>query len=57
MIAVIDKAQFGINNGDVLLGVSAREDTVGNPSGVLATDYAGGRQDYTVVGNDYCTKH
>ncbi len=53
---VIDKAQFDIRNGDALLGVAVREDTVGNPSGVLATDYAGGRQDYTVVGNDFCTK-
>ena len=53
---VIDKAQFDIRNGDVLLGVAIREDTVGNPSGVLASDYAGGRQDYVVVGNDFCTK-
>jgi len=52
---VIDKAQFGILSGDVLLGISVREDTAQNPSGVLATDYAGGRQDYTVVGNDFCT--
>ena len=51
---VIDKAQLGINTGDVLLGVSIREDTAGNPSGVLASDYAGGRQDYLVVGNDFC---
>jgi hypothetical protein len=51
---VIDKAQFGISNGDVLLGVSIREDTAQNPSGVLASDYAGGRQDYLVVGNDFC---
>lgn len=51
---VIDKAAFGIKNGDVLQGISVREDTVGNPSGVFASDYAGGRQDYVVVGNDYC---
>ncbi|HJT82120.1 MAG TPA: fibronectin type III domain-containing protein [Chthoniobacterales bacterium] len=52
---VIDKAQLGIKTGDVLLGIAIREDTTGNPSGVLATDYAGGRQDYLVVGNDFCT--
>ena len=51
---VIDKEKFGIQNGDVLMGVFIREDTAGNPSGVIATDYAGGRQDYTVVGNDFC---
>lgn len=51
---VINKADFDIQNGDVLLGVFIREDTVGNPSGILATDYAGGRQDYVVVGNDFC---
>jgi hypothetical protein len=51
---VIDKATFGIKNGDVLQGISVREDTVGNPSGVFASDYAGGRQDYVVVGNDFC---
>ena len=51
---VIDKAQFDIQNGDVFLGVSVREDTAENPSGVLASDYAGGRQDYVVVGNDFC---
>ncbi|HZR78669.1 MAG TPA: hypothetical protein VFA58_05635, partial [Chthoniobacterales bacterium] len=53
---VIDKEQFKIKNGDVLLGVSVREDTAENPSGVLATDYAGGRQNYLVVGNDFCTR-
>lgn len=52
---VIDKAQLNIQTGDVLLGVSIREDTVGNPSGVLASDYAGGRQDYLVVGNNFCS--
>ena len=52
---VIDKATFDIRNGDVLQGISIREDTVGNPSGVFASDYAGGRQDYVVVGNDFCT--
>lgn len=52
---VIDKATFGIKNGDVLQGISVREDTAGNPSGVFASDYAGGRQDYVVVGNDFCT--
>jgi hypothetical protein len=52
---VIDKATFHIKNGDVLQGISVREDTVGNPSGVFASDYAGGRQDYPVVGNDFCT--
>jgi dockerin type I repeat protein len=51
---VIDKAQFDIQNGDVLLGVAIREDTVGNPSGIITSDYAGGRQDYVVVGNDFC---
>ncbi|HEX4638517.1 MAG TPA: hypothetical protein VH170_03430 [Chthoniobacterales bacterium] len=53
---VINKEDLGIQNGDVLLGVSVREDTAENPSGVLATDYAGGRQDYLVVGNDFCTQ-
>jgi hypothetical protein len=53
---VIDKAQLGIKTGDVLLGVFIREDTAGNPSTVLASDYAGGRQDYLVVGNDYCAR-
>lgn len=52
---VIDKKKFDIRNGDVLLGVFIREDTAGNPSGVIASDYAGGRQDYLVVGNDFCT--
>ena len=52
---VIDKATFDIQNGDVLLGVFIREDTVGNPSRILASDFAGGRQDYLVVGNDFCT--
>jgi hypothetical protein len=52
---VMDKATFGIKNGDVLQGISIREDTSGNPSGVFASDYAGGRQDYVVVGNDFCT--
>lgn len=52
---VIDKTTFDIRNGDVLQGISIREDTVGNPSGVFASDYAGGRQDYVVVGNDFCT--
>ncbi|HEX8489890.1 MAG TPA: hypothetical protein VF626_02630, partial [Chthoniobacterales bacterium] len=52
---VMDKATFGIKNGDVLQGISVREDTAGNPSGVFASDYAGGRQDYVVVGNDFCT--
>ena len=53
---VIDKEQLGIHNGDVLLGVAVREDTTQNPSTVLTTDYAGGRQDYTVVGNDFCSR-
>src|SRR5207237_425243 len=53
---VIDKEQLGIHNGDVLLGVAVREDTMENPSAVLTTDYAGGRQDYTVVGNDFCSR-
>ncbi|HJT44911.1 MAG TPA: hypothetical protein VJ721_01450, partial [Chthoniobacterales bacterium] len=53
---VIDKAQLAIRNGDVLLGIAVREDTAQNPSGVLATDYAGGRQNYVVVGNDFCTR-
>lgn len=51
---VIDKATFGLKKGDVLQGVSIREDSAGNPSGVFATDYAGGRQDYVIVGNDFC---
>ena len=53
---VIDKAQLAIQNGDVLLGVAVREDTAQNPSGVLASDYAGGRQNYLVVGNDFCSR-
>jgi hypothetical protein len=52
---VIDKATFDIRNGDVLLGISVREDTAGNPSRIITTDYAGGRQEYLVVGNDFCT--
>ncbi|MFL6513692.1 MAG: dockerin type I domain-containing protein [Chthoniobacterales bacterium] len=52
---IIDKAKLGIKTGDVLLGVAIREDAAHSPSGVLAADYAGGRQDYTVVGNDFCT--
>jgi hypothetical protein len=51
---VIDKAQLAIQNGDVLLGIAVREDTAQNPSGVLVSDYAGGRQNYLVVGNDFC---
>jgi hypothetical protein len=53
---VIDKAKLAIKNGDVLLGIAVREDTAQNPSGVLASDYAGGRQNYLVVGNDYCSR-
>jgi hypothetical protein len=53
---IVDKTKLGIKNGDVLLGVAVREDTANSPSGVLAADYAGGRQDYLVVGNDYCTR-
>lgn len=52
---VMDKATFDLRNGDVLQGIAIREDTVGNPSGVFASDYAGGRQDYVVVGNDFCS--
>ena len=52
---IIDKATLGINNGDVLLGVAVREDTAQDPSSVILSDYAGGRQDYTVVGNAFCT--
>jgi len=52
---IIDKATLGIKNGDVLLGVAVREDTANSPSGVISADYAGGRQDYLVVGNDFCT--
>ncbi len=52
---VINKATYGILTGDVLLSVFIREDTVGNPSRILASDFAGGRQNYTVVGNDFCT--
>ena len=53
---IIDKASLGIKTGDVLLGVAVREDTAQSPSGVIAADYAGGRQDYVVVGNDFCTR-
>jgi len=53
---ILDKASLGINNGDVLFGVAVREDTAGSPSGVISADYAGGRQDYVVVGNDYCSR-
>jgi hypothetical protein len=53
---IVDKAALGINNGDVLFGVAAREDTTNSPSGVLSADYAGGRQDYLVVGNDFCAR-
>ena len=52
---IVDKTKLAINNGDVLLGVAVREDTAQSPSGVISADYAGGRQDYTVVGNDFCT--
>ncbi len=52
---VVDKTLLNINTGDVLLGVAVREDTTQNPSGVFLTDYAGGRQDYLVVGNNFCT--
>jgi hypothetical protein len=52
---VIDKAALDIRNGDVLLGITIREDSAGNPSRIITTDYAGGRQEYLVVGNDFCT--
>ncbi|MEY2537279.1 MAG: hypothetical protein QOG67_1019 [Verrucomicrobiota bacterium] len=52
---IVDKNKLGIKKGDVLLGVAVREDTAGSPSGVISADYAGGRQDYLVVGNDFCT--
>jgi hypothetical protein len=52
---IVDKTKLGINNGDVLYGVAVREDTAQSPSGVISADYAGGRQDYLVVGNDFCT--
>jgi hypothetical protein len=52
---IVDKAALGIKNGDVLLGVAVREDTAHSPTGVISADYAGGRQDYLVVGNDFCT--
>jgi hypothetical protein len=52
---VVDKAQLGIKTGDTLFGVAVREDTAKSPSGVVSADYAGGRQDYAVVGNDFCT--
>ena len=52
---IVDKTKLGLNNGDVLFGVAVREDTAGSPSGVLSADYAGGRQNYVIVGNDYCT--
>jgi hypothetical protein len=51
---IVDKTKLGIKNGDVLLGVAVREDTAKSPSGVISADYAGGRQDYLVVGNDFC---
>jgi hypothetical protein len=51
---IVDKTKLGINTGDVLLGVAVREDTAQSPSGVISADYAGGRQDYLVVGNDFC---
>jgi hypothetical protein len=47
---------LGINTGDVLYGVAVREDTAQSPSGVISADYAGGRQDYVVVGNDFCAR-
>ncbi len=53
---VINKATFDIQTGDVLRGVFIREDSVGNPSRILTTDYAGGLQDYGVVGNDFCAR-
>ncbi|HEY0368206.1 MAG TPA: dockerin type I domain-containing protein [Chthoniobacterales bacterium] len=53
---VVDKTLLHISNGDVLLGVAVREDTTQNPSSVFLSDYAGGRQDYLVVGNDFCTR-
>jgi hypothetical protein len=53
---IVNKASLGIKNGDVLLGVAVREDTAHSPSGVISADYAGGRQDYVVVGNDFCTR-
>ncbi len=53
---IVDKAALGINTGDVLYGVAVREDTANSPSGVLSADYAGGRQDYLVVGNDFCVQ-
>lgn len=52
---IVDKAKLNIKDGDVLLGVAVREDTAHSPSGVIAADYAGGRQDYTVVGNNFCS--
>jgi hypothetical protein len=52
---IVDKTQLGITTGDVLFGVAVREDTANSPSGVIAADYAGGRQDYLLVGNDFCT--
>jgi hypothetical protein len=53
---IIDKTKLGIKTGDVLLGVAVREDTAGSPSGVISADFAGGRQDYLVVGNDFCSR-
>ncbi len=53
---IVDKTQLGIKNGDVLYGVAAREDTANSPSGVLSADFVGGRQDYVVVGNDFCVR-
>lgn len=51
---IVDKAKLSLKSGDVLLGVAGRQNVVLNPSGVMASDYAAGRQDYTLVGNDYC---
>ena len=52
---IVDKAALNIKTGDVLYGVAVREDTAQDPSSVILTDYAGGRQNYSVVGNDFCT--
>ena len=54
---IVDKTALGINTGDVLYGVAVREDSANSPSGVLSADYAGGRQDYLVVGNDFCVQN
>jgi hypothetical protein len=55
---IVDKTKLNFNSGDTIYGIAAREDAANQPpdGSILLTDYAGGRQDYTLVGNDFCTK-